>query len=163
MIEIIPNWHPIFVHYTAALISISFIFYLLAYLFRWNSQYQRSSEFELVGQWVLWACGLITIGTALAGIYAFLTVRHDEVSHMVMVTHRNWAVPTATLIIVTTLWSIIRRYRKKTISFFFLLVLFIIQIMVVITAWYGSELVYRYGVGVMSLPMADHHEHAHEH
>ena len=33
MIEIIPNWHPLFVHFTVALFSTSVGFYTLAYLF----------------------------------------------------------------------------------------------------------------------------------
>jgi hypothetical protein len=31
MIEIIPNWHPIFVHFTASLFSISVLFSIFSY------------------------------------------------------------------------------------------------------------------------------------
>ncbi|OGT42042.1 MAG: hypothetical protein A3F13_00840 [Gammaproteobacteria bacterium RIFCSPHIGHO2_12_FULL_40_19] len=100
MIEIIPNWHPIFVHFTVALFSISVIFFVLAYLVlhtQWKSR-KLFSEFEAVGRWCLWAAALMTIATISAGFYAYNSVKHDAVSHAAMTVHRNWALGTATAI-----------------------------------------------------------------
>jgi hypothetical protein len=76
VIEITPNWGLVFVHFTAALFSISFLLCVLSYL----SSYLRIiplkivSEFEISGRWCLWLADLIAICTVLAGSYAFSTV-----------------------------------------------------------------------------------------
>ncbi len=168
MIEIIPNWHPTLVHFTVALVTISVGFYLIAYLMSRFNAYPRilSSEFEIVARWCLWVGALFTIATVLAGLYAFYTVRHDETSHMAMLEHRNWALPTAVFILIAAAWSLRRFVKKeKDISLTFLLALLLVQGALISTAWHGGELVYRYGLGVMSLPATEAepgHYHHHE-
>ncbi len=102
MIEIIPNWHPIFVHFTVALFSTAVGFYVLAYL---SARLKFKSailtvEFETVARWCLWLAAFITIGTVLAGLYAYNTVQHDATSHHAMTIHRNWALTTAASILL---------------------------------------------------------------
>ena len=157
MIEIIPNWHPIFVHFTVGLFSASVGFYLLAYL----AFYLRivspkiSADLETAGRWCLWAAGITAIMTVIAGLYAFNTVRHDGPSHLAMIDHRNWALPTGAAIVLVALWSIWRDYKQKKLTMTFLITLLIVQGMLLATAWRGAELVYRYGLGVMSLPQPE--------
>lgn len=154
MIEIIPNWHPIFVHFTIALFSTSVIFYVLAYM----ALYPRfrtkifASEFEVVARWCLWLAAIMSIATVSAGFYAFYTVKHSALSHAVMVTHRNWAITTAATLILMACWSVWRYIHHKILTHAFVIVLLIGQSFLLITAWYGGELVYRYGTGVLSLP-----------
>jgi hypothetical protein len=45
--------------------------------------------------WCLWLVGIIVIGTILAGLQAYNTVKHDSASHLAMTAHRNWALLTA--------------------------------------------------------------------
>lgn len=165
MIEIIPNYHPIFVHFTLALFVVTLGFHLLSYM---GARMKRISphltqEFETVGRWCLWICALMTFLTIPAGLYAYYTVGHDEVSHAVMTDHRNWAIPTAIAIWLVSLWSLYRYIKHQPISCGFIIALLIVQSLVLSTAWRGSELVYRYGLGVMSLPKAEEvgHQHAH--
>lgn len=162
MIEIIPNWHPIFVHFTVALISTSVGLYVLAYIVSYFKYPVLGQEFETTSRWCLWIGSLITIVTVLAGLYAYNTVKHDAMSHMAMTNHRNWALATVTLILLTALWSLVRYRKHKNWSALFLLALLIIQSMVLATAWRGGELVYRYGLGVMSLPQAEEVGHHHQ-
>lgn len=164
MIEIIPNWHPIFVHFTVGLFSGAVGFYILTYLtFHLRIVSPRiASDLETAGRWCLWAAGFTAIVTVLAGFYAFNTVRHDGISHLAMIDHRNWALPTATAIVLVSLWSMWRDYKRKTLTLIFIITLLIVQSMLLATAWRGAELVYRYGLGVMSLPKAEgegHHHH----
>jgi len=165
MIEIIPNWHPVFVHFTIALFSAACGLHLLAYF----SRYLRIvplrivSEFEIAGRWCLWLVALITIGTVLAGLYAFNTVKHDEAAHIVMTIHRNFALTTAAGILLLAIWSGWRYYKNKGLSILFIIGLLIVQALLLTTGWLGAELVYRHGLGVISLPSAEgeagHHHH----
>lgn len=162
MIEIIPNWHPIFVHFTVALFSTSVGLYTLAYLFNNVKIFPKVSlDMEVAARWCLWLVGIIVIGTVLAGLYAYNTVKHDGASHLAMTNHRNWALPTAATIVLTALWSLWRTYKQKSITITFIIVLFIVQGLLLSTAWRGAELVYRYGLGVMSLPKAEDVGHEH--
>lgn len=161
MIEIIPNWHPIFVHFFVGLFSASFAFYVFAYLspfFKFFSV-NTISEFEIVARWCLWVAGLVAIPTVIAGLYAYNTVSHDAISHAAMTNHRNWAIPTAIGIMLLALWSIGRYRKHKTVTIIFITAILLMQGMMLSTAWRGAELVFRYGLGVMSLPKSngDHH------
>lgn len=164
MVEIIPNWHPIFVHFTVALFSAAAIFLIFSYLLANFSQTTSSwaSEFSVVGRWNLWLAALITVGTALAGLYAYNTVKHDEISHAIMTIHRNWAIITVTLILTLAAWSLWNYYKQKRLSLAFVITLLMGQGLLLTTAWYGGELVYRYGTGVMSLPQEENSMHNHE-
>ena len=61
--EIIPNWHPIFVHFTVALLSISSLLYLAGFLL-------KKPHFLIIARWNLWIGGAITVAIVLAGFYA---------------------------------------------------------------------------------------------
>lgn len=162
MFEIIPNWHPIFVHFTVALFSTSVVFYIMAYIFQYL-KIGLGSEFEIVARWCLWVSALVVIGTVLAGLQAYNTVQHDTASHVAMTNHRNWALPTAGLVLLITFWSFWRSYRRRKISIIFIIGLLVVQGMLISTAWRGAELVFRYGLGVMSLPKPEGIEYHHHH
>lgn len=157
-IEIIPNWHPIFVHFTIGLLSISTLFFILGF-FSLNPWKEKCL---LVARWNLWIGTFITIGTLLAGWHAYNTVSHDGPSHAAMTDHRNWALATATAYILLVAMDFI--YRKKTKrGLFFMGFLLISSGLLAITGYKGGELVYRYGLGVMSLPQAEAEDMEHNH
>lgn len=128
----------------------SFVFYFLSYIFSFTSKSNYAVQFE--ARWSLWSGAIISLGTVGAGIYAFLTVHHDDVAFAAMQIHRKFATVTAILVILTAIWSLVRYIRGKQLSLIFLVVMFLIQIPLLAIAWLGSEVVYKYGVGVMSLP-----------
>lgn len=166
--EIIPNWHPIFVHFTVSLFSTAAIFFVFSYLLSHVSQIPKhlAVELEIAGRWCLWVVSIITVGTVLAGLYAYYTVKHNELSHAVMTTHRNWALITATAILLLGIWSFLRHLKNIRLTIIFVIALLIVQFLLTITAWYGSELVYRHGIGVMSTPQDEgknHHLQPHHH
>lgn len=165
MPHIIPNWHPLFIHFTIALFTTSVVFHLFSYgAMRITSLSPRwAIEFGSVARWCLWMAALITVITVTAGFYAFSTVNHDAVSHAVMKIHRNLAFLTSTAIWLITLWSIWRYAKQKAITVIFIVALLIVQALVLSTAWYGAELVYRYGLGVLSLPASETPGHQHNH
>lgn len=100
--EIIPNWHPIFVHFTVALLITSVGFYLLA---RFDFSEARQPRWSTLANWNLWAGAAITVLTVAAGIYAFYTVDHDTPSHEAMIEHRNWAIPTFLYFFAMATWA----------------------------------------------------------
>ncbi len=160
MIEIIPNYHPIFVHFTVALLSVSTGFFVLAYLFRrhkWRQQWLTTAY------WNLWLGAGITLLTLAAGWYAFNTVDHDTPSHEAMLEHRNWALVTVVVILLVAAWSIRRYARSRPQNPLFVGGMVLAWVLVTATAWHGAELVYRYGLGVMSLPKVENHGAGHDH
>lgn len=160
MIEIIPNWHPIFVHFTVALLIISAAIHLLSHFL---PKGELADQLTIVARWNL-RFGLgFTLLTVAAGWYAFNTVAHDAPSHIAMSEHRNWAMATFALLLGIAGWEYyLSRYgRGKGWQFTALLV--IAAGLLLSTAWHGGELVYRYGLGVMSMPKPEGPGHTHEH
>lgn len=157
MIEIIPNWHPIFVHFTVGLLSIAV---LLSVVAQFISPGKLREQCELVAQWNLWLGAGITVFTVAAGVVAYNTVAHDTPSHEAMTEHRNWALVTAVVFFALAIWSWLRARAAKAMGGVLLVGLLIGGGLLASTAWHGGEAVYRFGLGVMSLPKADDHDHA---
>lgn len=164
VIEIIPNWHPIFVHFTVALFSTAVGFSILAFLSRYIHAISPFliAEFKIVARWCLWISALITFVTVSMGFYAYYTVKHDAISHAAMTLHRNWAIVTFVTILAAAGCSLWFYLKDKTLNLLFLILLLIIEGLLLSTAWLGGELVYRYGVGVLSLPQAEEVGHQHQ-
>ncbi|MDT8382872.1 MAG: DUF2231 domain-containing protein [Gammaproteobacteria bacterium] len=160
MIEIIPNWHPILVHFTVGLLLTAVLLFVVARLVG-NVALRR--QWEIVAQWNLWLGAAVTVLTVIAGIVAYNSVAHDTPSHAAMTEHRNWALLTAVLFLVLAVWSALRARAKRTINGPLLAGLLLAGGLLLTTAWHGGEIVYRYGLGVMSLPKTDSHGHADAH
>lgn len=157
MIDIIPNWHPVFVHYTVALLSIATILYLVS-MFT-VSEHLRT-QWQNAARWNLWIGAGFTVLTVIFGIQAYNSVAHDTPSHTAMTDHRNWALVTSVVFLLITAWSMVRARAGKHANAAMVIALLIASGLLASTAWRGGEVVYRYGLGVMSLPQTDDHGHA---
>jgi len=165
MIDIIPNWHPFFVHFSVGLLLISAVFYFGSRVMPLHCSVQQ--QWFVTANWLLWAGSLLTIATVIAGWFAFNAVEHDSASHLAMSLHRNWAIPTAILFIVLAIYSRLRAHKWRKPSGLFLLLTLIASGMLLTTAYLGAEVVYRHGIGVISLPEVEvgtdyHHDHSPE-
>jgi Cu(I)/Ag(I) efflux system membrane fusion protein len=162
---IIPNIHPILVHFTLALVSISFLMHVLEYVVkRLNPKNALGVEFGIVARWCLWLSMGFVILTGLAGLNAYYTVPHDEAGHAAMQTHKTAAIVSFTLILLVGIISIWRFKHKEKPSMVFIVLLFITQLSVIATGYLGAEVVYRYGIGVIKAQTPDMmtgHEHHH--
>ena len=116
-----------------------------------------------VARWNLWFGSASAIVTGLTGLYAYNTVAHDTPSHLAMTDHRNWAIVTISLFLVLATWSIIRVRKGRALGMAFLIFMLVGGGLLASTAWHGGEAVYRYGLGVMSLPKAEGEGHSHSH
>jgi len=164
MIEIIPNWHPIFVHFSVGLLVVSALFHVAVMLASNESSKQALTH---VANWNLWLGTLITVATVAAGWIAFNSVDHDTPSHLAMIEHRNWAMATFASYVAVGLWSLLRAKKHKPLQWPLVAAVCAAGLLLMSTAWHGGELVYRHGLGVMSLPNTDDHAHeegaAHDH
>lgn len=157
-LEIIPNWHPLFVHFTIALLLTATLLFVVGKLAPATASWR--STCITVARWNLALGVLITVGTILAGWYAFDTVNHDNLSHGPMLSHRLWALSTAGAFIVLALWSVLTRGKEPHLAF--ILCLLAASGSLAVTGYKGGELVYRHGLGVMSMPAMDGHVHHHD-
>lgn len=160
MTEIIPNWHPVFVHFTVALLIIATIAHLLSH-FLPDGELVR--QLTIVARWNLWFGVGFTLLTVAAGWYAYATVSHDAPSHIAMTEHRNWAMATFVLFLGVAGWEYYLSRRGKGKGWLFTGLLAIAAGLLLSTAWHGGELVYRYGLGVMSMPKPEGAGNAHAH
>lgn len=157
MIEIIPNWHPIFVHFTVAILSLIGVIQLCLYFLKSSP---LKTSLEHTQKWLVGFGVFAVIATATTGLLAYYSVNHDGPSHIAMTDHRNWGLFTAILFLVSSMLFIVKNKGLKNLARFgFVLV----TALVTVTAFKGGEIVYRYGLGVMSMPQVTGEGHAHEH
>lgn len=160
MFEIIPNWHPVFVHFTVSTLSLAVVFYCLAYALRNKASYVTVKTFA---DWNLWLGSGFSVVTAIAGWLAYNSVAHDGPSHAAMTDHRNWALAALALFVVIAIWAFFRNRSDKIINIGFTIITLIAFLLLASAAWRGGEAVYRYGLGVMSLPLVEEGQDGHNH
>lgn len=159
MIEIVPNWHPILVHFTIALLTIAALLFATAAIAGRNRPFQG---IETTANWNLWLGAALTVLTITAGFQAAGSVTHDDAAHLAMENHKLWALGTATLFVLLAVWNILRVRRGQGVSLPFTLLMLIALAGLTGTGLRGADLVYRHGLGVMALPQAAGAGHDHE-
>ncbi len=160
MIEIIPNFHPAIVHFPIAFVTAAVAFITVGTVFGSRSY---AAQCLMTGRWMLWGAALFALIAAAFGWFAFNSVAHDEVSHAAMILHRNWALGALTALLPLAAWDVWRGRSGRMPSPGFVALLVVAWLLVMSTAWHGAELVYRHGLGVMSLPKPEGADHSHEH
>ena len=156
-IEIIPNWHPIFVHFSVALLLTATALFVLGKLAPRSAAWRPACL--MAARWNLMLGIAITFGTVLAGWDAFNTVDHDGHSHLAMLGHRQWALATAASFLALGACSFVG--QKGEPRGLFVMGLVAASVLLLVTGYKGGELVYRHGLGVMALPEAEAHDHQH--
>ncbi|TVP56964.1 MAG: DUF2231 domain-containing protein [Halomonadaceae bacterium] len=155
MIEIIPNWHPVWVHFPIALLVIAGVMFWLASSLRGR----LGHDLTLVARWNLGLGVLFLAPTLLTGYLAYQTVPHDSAGHEAM--HRHLiAAWIATGLFVVSAWLAWREreaYRGASWPLRMLLLAGVVAISV--TGYLGAENVYRHGIGVERLPETGDHGH----
>jgi len=158
MIEIIPNWHPVLVHFPIAFATAAVAFIAAGTIFKKCSWAMQCLIF---GRWMLWGAAIFACIAAIFGWFAYNSVEHDEAGHLAMTLHRNWALAALGVLALLASWDMWRSRSCTAPSPGFLVLLIAAWLLVVSAAWHGGEVVYRHGLGVMSLPAPEEHTHEH--
>jgi uncharacterized membrane protein len=137
-----PNPHPFLVHLPIALLTIGFLFDLLAVL-------RTNNEFERVGWWMQFTGTVGLALTIISGVLAGSTVTISEGAKGYFEIHEQIATLVAVLFSVLLLWRIAQKCRLPKNSRYLYLGLFAIGVIGLLAgAWFGGEMVYRFSVGV---------------
>lgn len=156
MFEVIPNWHPLIVHFTIALLLTAAVLFVLGAIF---ARRPLGAAARLVARWNLAFGVLSTLITLATGWQAYNSVAHDEPSHANMTVHMQWAFGTAAVFLLVAGAAWLDRRRAAGAGGMLLALILVGSAGLAVTGWLGGENVYRYGLGVMSLPKTDSHEH----
>lgn len=139
-----PNIHPLFVHLPIALLTISFIFDLLGHL-------RKQNEFERTAWWTLLGGMIGLIGTISTGLIAEHSVVISEAAREHFQMHEQTAFAVGGMYSILFLWRIASRTQlPKSRETMYLALSFLGVVLLWIGAWYGGELVFRFGVGVQA-------------
>jgi len=159
--SIIPNMHPAVVHFPIALTLISLLFVLGAHMLRKHSAVPLLAA---ASHYTLWLAALSAVVAAVFGWLAFNSgMNHDDAGHAAMLLHRKWAIPTALGLAVLAGWDAWKTRANQVMSLPTLALLFVLSGAIATTAWLGGEIVYRHGIGVLSLPASEGAGHNHQH
>lgn len=159
--SIIPNMHPAVVHFPIALTLVALLFSLGAHMLRKHSAVPLLAA---TGHFTLWLAALSAVVAAVFGWLAFNSgMNHDDAGHAAMLLHRKWAIPTALGLVVLAGWDAWKTRANQVMSLPVLALLFVLSGAIATTAWLGGEIVYRHGIGVLSLPSAEGAGHNHQH
>lgn len=160
--SIIPNMHPAVVHFPIALTLIALLFSLAARLL---GKHSAAPLLAAAGHFTLWLAALSAVVAAILGWLAFNSgMNHDDAGHAAMLLHREWAIPTALGLVLLASWDAWRSRVSQVMPVIALLCLLALSGAIATTAWLGAEIVYRHGIGVLSLPVnegAGGHNHQH--
>jgi len=159
MIEIIPNWHPIWVHFPIALLMVSGVMFWLASFVSGR----LGHDLTRVARWNLGLGVFFLAPSLLTGYLAYGSVPHDSAGHEAMHRHLYVAwVATGLFVLAAVLaWRERDRYRGATWPLRTVLLAGVVAISV--TGYLGAENVYRHGIGVERLPDVEDHDHGHGH
>lgn len=150
MISIIPNWHPLFVHFALAMPVTATLLLSLA-----RAAHERPFAIGAVqaAKWML-AVGIATLWLSVGtGMYAYLSEPLDaEAEHAVRV-HQYWGWATAALFsMAPALWH---GGHPRRVALPLLLCCWMGTMTATVTGWLGAENVYRHGVGVAPEAIVD--------
>lgn len=161
MIQIIPNFHPVAVHFPITLTIVAFAAALASQLFK---KRVFANQLATISHYLLWLAAVTALVAVAFGWLAYNSVNHDDAGHAAMTVHKFWAFTTAAVLVLLALFDFKTQQSSAIMPMYLVCLLGLASVSVSSTAWLGGEVVYRHGIGVMSLPVQEDLEgrpHAH--
>lgn len=149
-------WHPIFVHFTVALLVVGSLLFIIGTLTK-EARWQPSCL--NAARWIFWLGIGAALCTVATGLIAYYTVPHaKEETHALMNRHLMMALITATFYLALAFWL---WRRKQTASTAWIATLLPAIALLGYTAYLGGELVFTHGVGIQATQGSalENHEH----
>lgn len=158
------NMHPMFVHYPLVLLPLALVFQA------WGALRQRE-DLERVARWLLYVGAVAALAAAGTGLLAEESVEHPEAAHEVIELHETLMLTTAGLAVgLAVLAAIFRKKSPRLIQTVLLVGLLATNVVLVIGADRGGQLVFEFGVGTKpqpppapGAPLQNPPEHKHNH
>lgn len=134
--------HPILVHFTIALVSISLFFDGVAFLF-------GAASLSIVGWWTLAGAFVLTIFTIITGVKSRMNLPIAEgEARSFLRTHMALGLIFFGMLLATTIWRAGIWQSGNVISWWYLLAIGATTAVMGFQGYLGGELVYRYGAEV---------------
>lgn len=150
MIEIVPNWHPVLVHFTIAPLLLSVAAFVGAALLPAKNDWR--GQMVVFAHWNLRLGYLFALVTAWLGWLAYDSVAHDDAGHVAMTAHRDAAMLTVALFTPFFIASWFRQRIGRGLGLVLAIAVLLPGAALVRTGWLGGEAVFRHGLGVERLP-----------
>lgn len=136
------NWHPLFVHFPIALLSLFFLFDMLG---NWAGK----TAWRQVAAWFLYAGAPLAGLTVVMGLLAAASVAHGDDVHELMEHHEHLGISVFVLASVLALWRwLAKQGLQGPANTLYGLLSAILFGLLAFTADLGGLMVYRYGVAV---------------
>ena len=140
-----PNFHPLLTHFPVALLS----FALLA---EWAARALGRGELSRAGWWTQAAGSAGLAAAALTGMLASDAVAIAPAGRHYLEIHQEIAFVSCTVFAVLLFWRIAARTKLPAHRETAFLLLFTAGVLALWAgAWYGGELVFRFGAGVQAI------------
>ncbi|MGY6276928.1 DUF2231 domain-containing protein [Methylomonas sp. MgM2] len=141
-ISAMANWHPLFVHYPIALLSLFFLIDLLGSM-------AGRSEWRRAAGWFLYFGVLFTGATVALGLAAAASIPHGGDVHEIMERHEQLGISLLLLALVLAVWRWAAGGRiNGAANILYLILSAILFGLLLLTADLGGLMVYKYGVAV---------------
>lgn len=147
VVTIVPGWHPMVVHFPVALTLSGGVALIAAKLVRRES---LAETLATIGTWNLCAGGVAALLALATGLAAVLDLQVGAGARAAIATHVKWAIFTSMALVLLSVWRGAGSTPRSRPSWLFVVVLSAICVALSVTAYFGGENVYRYGIGVES-------------
>ena len=144
---LVPNWHPLFVHFPLALVVTAAAALTLA---RWLPGGRMAESVATWGTWNLCA-GAVGVYVALgSGLAAVIGLNVDAAARHAVTSHVKAAVVTTLLVTCVAVWRGAGAAARSRPSMMFLLVLWAATVALIVTGYRGGQNVFQHGIGVVT-------------
>ena len=145
LMNVVPGWHPIVVHFPLALVVTAAFFLVAARLLR---QERYAATLATVGTWNLCVGAVAALFALATGLAALIGLHVGLAAHQSIFLHVKWAIFTSLALLLLAVWRGAGAPQESRPSWLFIVVLLGVTAALVVTGYRGGQNVYLYGVGV---------------